>query len=458
MVQRLLFYLILGLSFEGFALPQDFQFKESTLLQFMELGRQAQVYLLFEPKASGRELHFQSALTETSFSKAILASTYIKAPASELNRIFKHKKGYYTHLQLSSQRASVFFLGYSKKEVEAALTRFRNIYGRAPASEVASGRDSGLVSPAFSASPQEYAYALGGLFLKCAQGLVDGANALIVDSVVDFGKSAYLAASDWDRFWSNSVEEWNILKDSILNFEKVAGQKYKNFKTMPESEKSRLYCSFVGGGGAGGTIAAASKKLIKASISKRGFGKMPSVAAQNALRDLKTYLASPQNISYHHLSTISGKTTLHIGSLQKSQSTFMRLTMRALKTGAIKEIDAGSVEGPKVLNALNRLKEIKPDNGEPVIFRGNLNPRVLEVVKKNQLKMTQDQVSKPGDATHWSPEDVKDYERAIGELKIREACKSVWKSYSLGKCLDMSFQFQSDRPQNIRWFQAVRVQ
>lgn len=178
---------------------------------------------------------------------------------------------------------------------------------------------------------------------------------------------------------------------------------------------------------------------------QRVFDSSLSPKAIQALQDLFQFTAG---YDQHSVKVIDGKGYVKIDRLVRDQSTFKRLLFRAIKLGAIAEVDAGMVAGPKVLTLLNHIKRVEPATGESIRFHGYMNPSGLLGTLKRQLD-EMEYGTGPGGAWNWTATDIVDFHKAVKEFELEKVCHGIF-GVALKYCGFMNFEFNSG-PDDIRW-------
>jgi hypothetical protein len=152
--------------------------------------------------------------------------------------------------------------------------------------------------------------------------------------------------------------------------------------------------------------------------------------ATTTLSELQDHLQKPANRFFDHQIRIFDDTVvLKIGYLVRDgDRSFSRLTLKAVESGAIDEINAGMVHGPKVLPLLLSLKRIAPTD-KPLVVRGVLWVRKLKKDLKLQLEGTPrngtdlNQINQ--NAIRWSAKELENYENALRTLHLDEVMEAI---------------------------------
>lgn len=239
-----------------------------TELNLQKLGHLANLHDFYTPAEVGYKIPVNFVATNGTFNKAILAAVGFRANPDYFEKLYRHKKGFFTHKKIAGTQASIFFLGFSEAEVQVLFSQFEKAYSaknklitREIASELATGEDSEN-SNSTRKTIATHIYAFGGDLKGCLQGIADGAT----DPFVSFAKSSYLLATNPDQFWDNSVGEWNALTNVIKNgFANWLKEQKINFNSLPSYKKSGVYCSFLGASGTGAAIGKFSKAILTTS-------------------------------------------------------------------------------------------------------------------------------------------------------------------------------------------------
>lgn len=243
-------------------------------LRFQEIARIANLDLIFEPRSVGYDVAFHLVATQNGLGKVLLVAVGRRLSDQFSKAIFRHEAGFFSQLQAGPQFASIFFLGFNEAEVQSVLKEFNAVYsaegskqssGRTPASETVRSTPNVAHNAQTVPNSGTYDFALGEQFAKCGAGVVQGANETAKAILVDPLRILINSALDPKQVWANTVKQWNTLRTSILAFDQVLDRSVESFKSLTPAEKSRLYCSFVGAGGAGGTMMKAVRPLFPGS-------------------------------------------------------------------------------------------------------------------------------------------------------------------------------------------------
>lgn len=444
-------------------------------LRFQELMR------LSGLKSQVSDSKYQIVATNSDFSKTLFLKTDSRIDSAWLNKPLRDPKGIYLWTPVQSRQAALFFYGFQDQEVLEILEQYGKAYGlkdlildRRPSSEIASAQSH--------QAPLSFAKAavdLGESFLKCGLGYVEGFNSVFWDPFVMTGKSVAYAYHDRKQYWANTLREWETFKDSIRHFDRYVQEKYENYRALPPAEKSRLYCSFVGGGTGGATAGKLLKvawlgersSQIAATLEKapKAPGRQLSMSGHSALKDLMNYFeekaAAQQkrieageipgdqvNKGEHRIKVVKGRAHIKIGYLKKEKDgQFMKLLLRAYKEGAVAEIDAGLILGPKVLNLLNQLRKLTPLNGQLCEFRGGLNAANLLDEMQLQVQASTAGYRSQTSPKYWRQADIEDFNRALKELHFDEACLKFYQTNAISKCGFLKFKMNNKNPSQVEW-------
>jgi hypothetical protein len=156
----------------------------------------------------------------------------------------------------------------------------------------------------------------------------------------------------------------------------------------------------------------------------------------------------------HKVAVINGRAFVKIGQINRDEQRFMKLLLAAIKRGDVAEIDAGSIDGPKVLNVLAGISS-RARKDKPVTITGRLEMADLIDTMKSERIMAENPETF-GDASknpafQWSLADTSDFFTAAHKLKIPEACRKLFRQTNLSACGRMEFQFSTDHPERIEW-------
>jgi hypothetical protein len=252
-------------------------------LGFSQLVSEANLYLVYKPKDVGYVVAYDLVATEYSLKRAILLLSDRRVQKEYASGVYKHEKGCFAEFQFGSQYASLFFLGFTEPEVQNLVESYRlrstakqkSQKNRSPASDEASlievssgpaGSSSG--SKEFLALTKKFSYAFGNYAKKCVYGIINGINELGKTFLVDPLVSAAYTVLSPSAAWDSTVRNWEQVTDKLENFEETVSKTYTDFSSLPEAEKSAIYCSYIGGGGVGALATkAAAKGIIRGSVN-----------------------------------------------------------------------------------------------------------------------------------------------------------------------------------------------
>jgi|GEM_PF-4856509 len=174
----------------------------------------------------------------------------------------------------------------------------------------------------------------------------------------------------------------------------------------------------------------------------------PSAPAFNAeTRELAEYIRTKGHLADDfHLANVNGKGVLTINYLSIDDTRLLALMTKAVRSGGIAEIDAGTIAGPKVLHVLTRLKTVANANSE-LRIEGTLNPLTLDERAMSQIRGEESRYV----GHRWSAQDIANYDQAYQTLRIADACKRLFGSRPCGK---MRFSLDARRPESATWTKA----
>jgi hypothetical protein len=153
-------------------------------------------------------------------------------------------------------------------------------------------------------------------------------------------------------------------------------------------------------------------------------------AATNALQKLR----SESSRKGYQVRIEDGKAHIKISYMDNKDTSFIAL-YDAVRAGAVAEIDAGQVIGPKVPAILNRLKSVSP-SGQRLVIHGQMTPG--------------DMLYGP-EFDPLSSADKAKFEKALSDLGILKACKDLFNISSLRHCRLMHFRMDSAAEDGIVW-------
>jgi hypothetical protein len=455
----------------------------------------------FLPLEAGVEAAFEQAYLRPGFDRAIIASADRLVSAENDGHVFRGCHGHFVSLDLGVQRVSLGLIGFKYEEAIELIERFKAQYGfakasirpaakdRMPASEVVGGTISSQRPSDQSQSSFERTEAeLNRAFADCGIAIKE----VFVAPFESFGSSARLLATDHARWIQNSkddAEAWlqnskeqivslyakaNRLVNEpreVMNDAIAAAREIKVSYASINRAGCRELSSFLVKGAITAPVAKAvanrlapevsipgGPKLVtfgdpeKAKLVKDAIKNELSPAAQKALNELKEFCDNMPDAPFrpaHRLKIENGRGVIKIGYLLQDQTRFKRLALRAIQTGAISEIDAGEVVGPKVLALLNEMRKIKTESGAPVRFSGRLPMFQIDASITNDRAFSSHEPI--GHPKRYTTSDIQAYERALNELGVKEACMKFYRSESMGNCIEIHFRFDNSSGAPVQW-------
>ncbi|NQZ00215.1 MAG: hypothetical protein HRT45_06050 [Bdellovibrionales bacterium] len=153
--------------------------------------------------------------TSRDFKKQVLLMIGGRTPTKYDNSDFKVKNFTLHNRKYRGNYYAILMKGFSDKEKMRIFNKLKSIdlgekssafnflINQAHAQET---RVEGPSSAAGEDSPGFWG-SLGRAFVDCGQGILDGANALLVDPFVDFYGAAHLWITDSEQFWANSAAQ-----------------------------------------------------------------------------------------------------------------------------------------------------------------------------------------------------------------------------------------------------------
>ena len=147
-----------------------------------------------------------------------------------------------------------------------------------------------------------------------------------------------------------------------------------------------------------------------------------SLKDRPALNDLKMYMESPAYRGKHSLEIEKNSARLVIEHLGRDQTRFNILTLRAIREGSLREIDAGIIVGPKAVILLDLFRKEAAHANVNLKVVGRWNAKFLE---KQFFSQTANSAPNGG-AYSWLEKDKEDFLRAFSQLKLDE-CNKILK-------------------------------
>lgn len=158
----------------------------------------------------------------------------------------------------------------------------------------------------------------------------------------------------------------------------------------------------------------------------------------------------------HSMSTRQGLGYVKIGYLSANDPAFLENLRAAVEAGKIAEIEVGHIAGPKVLNWIVRMRDAAPKT-QAMRMTGRFSMKDLMATREAQIggrKSAFDiHTSSPLDHARqiWTQANIEQFDRAVDELGIREACLKIFKVTDLRRCGTMRFEFKSNDRGSIIW-------
>ena len=217
-----------------------------------------------------------------------------------------------------------------------------------------------------------------------------------------------------------------------------------------------LISAGAGLGGKAAIIAAPIAKLSEEAKPLESVASKIDVASKpESLKKLEELLNQNTDLMRNFISTKPNKTTLHISFLRRDDSDFLRLALKALRDGAIDEVNAGGIVGPKVPHLLTRLASTNIKGGKQIVFKGTLTPNKLVVItragKMDTARRSRNGLVNFSDPHEISEKDQQEFDEAMKIMHVQEGCQSVYQTSSLLKCPVMEFEFRSGQIDQIQW-------
>jgi len=243
-------------------------------------------------------LPLDALLTNEKLDKAILVTVNRRVNPEYLNKLYKHSDGQILHAKINDQQLALLFYNFSNKEVQAVYSSFKerfqgahfsffmNFAEASEWSEVAkpssNSNGSATGSETKSTGPkvaETHQYVVGEEFVGCGKGLVKGLNETAMfpwNAGWSAGSSLGLLMDDPPTWWHRSVEEFKALKEVVANFRQYIGDKWSKFLSLPVSEQSKTWCTYVG-------TPALMGAVTKASMAGNGLTKLANPGAKGSV-------------------------------------------------------------------------------------------------------------------------------------------------------------------------------
>lgn len=165
---------------------------------------------------------------------------------------------------------------------------------------------------------------------------------------------------------------------------------------------------------------------------------------ERTLKALEDYLAATGDHTL--IRKPDGGALLVIKYLRREDAQLLSLMTRAVRSGAITEIEAGNIVGEKVLSLLTRLGDIAPTT-RPLRIRGAMDIDGMYIDRQSAVVS---QGNSLGKSHLWSQQELENFDRAIDRLGIRGACQRLYR-VDLSECRGLTFTMDARDPASIRW-------
>lgn len=206
------------------------------------------------------------------------------------------------------------------------------------------------------------------------------------------------------------------------------------------------------GAGLMARMASLEKDLVVSEVRGAAQVSVPIVrAATSETKALQNYIQShAQHDLDFDLEIVDGKGVFSINHLGLDDRRLLALLDRAVRSGGISKINAGRIDGPKVLNLLTRLEDVVPKNAAMRV-EGVMAPAALDKEALGQIARSRaGRIPADAPAYRWSDADVSNYQQARRTLRIDEACDRLF----AGDCGRMRFSMDARNPTGITWTRA----
>ncbi len=292
------------------------QLAPSLVLKIEALGAQENLDFYNRP----RPFFLDGILTNENLKRAIFFSVNKKLNPEYLNKIFKHKEGYYFSYQAGQQQVAVFAYKYNVSDAQRifqfliprdqmsqrgpiwfwmeAASANQTPPERSP-SQVSGGESvsSGSSSPGTPSGTSSGKSDNGARAQKtplsevfklamkgCGKGVIEGVLKIPmvpVHATVEFAKSLLAVIDDPDTWWDLSADQAKALAARLETFLTNPGSEMKAFSAKPPAEQSKFWCENFGvaalasAGGVGlarsslgGTVAGGSSAMKTSEASQ----------------------------------------------------------------------------------------------------------------------------------------------------------------------------------------------
>lgn len=180
--------------------------------------------------------------------------------------------------------------------------------------------------------------------------------------------------------------------------------------------------------------------------------RLPDVNSDSLTRLAAYIAASPFKEKSHALQISHGLGYVTIGYLTRSDRQFSKLLYRAVESGQIAEIRAGTIVGPKVLALLTGLKRVAKSN-KPLQVTGVLPVHFIEEEFFEQtLDVFEHRNCGIRSPCSWTSKDIDDYHNAWRVLGVAEAVKTL---NLRPPSIIMKFEMDARFPERVKWSVAA---
>lgn len=251
---------------------------------------------------------FASAASAKHAPRFMLLDSRLRMNPEMTGKLLQDQNGTLIQLEIDGNPVAAYFSGFSKTELETAVTRFQKTYAearprdsRSPASETVSANNGASVANPPS-EVQSYGLNLWKAFKGCGRGIVNGANSIILYPVyalnsakvyvfggekidgVEFAKDPFAAVflnekrsyqsafkQSWKQYWENEARAAKVAVQAISNFEEIIAKSVDHYSALSTEEKNVVNCALASGVGGGFAVRASQNvaaRTLAASSAK----------------------------------------------------------------------------------------------------------------------------------------------------------------------------------------------
>jgi hypothetical protein len=243
-------------SMKYFSDPKSISLKSETLTYLQTVASRHHLEFYSEPKG----LLIDALMTDEKLERAILITANHKLNPEDLNKVYSHYYGFFSHVSIYGQQIGIFFINFSDQEAQNAVLgiqkdlKISRIFSSfIPAAQAELNSETARIqssSQKASAQPERsLGFILGQSFLGCGKGILIGLNDLARspwDAVVSAAKGTQSLREDPNAFWNRSVQEFQELGEVVAHFWEYLGKKKQSFLAKSPKEKNEILCGWVG--------------------------------------------------------------------------------------------------------------------------------------------------------------------------------------------------------------------